>query len=714
MPAQPLHQLCAMTQGQLGGVLVREIDRLCGAGIGRGASSPMSGSTLPTRRSTTRPSRSGRSSARERAGRAGSPTGLAGRRGRRARATAGWSPRLSRSTSWRWRRSALLLDAGHVVLAAGGGGVAVSRAADGALTGVDAVIDKDHAAAALATAIGASELFLAHRRRCRPARLRHARRAPRPRPVRRRGRAAPGGRDSSRPGAWVPRSPRRCASCATGASGRSSPPPIAWPLWRAVRRVSGRASSRSTRGSGECPVTASGVRSAPGAYLDSLLLMSATVDDGRVRRGGVGRRSHGHPARVWRSSHCGGFAGERAERGQRERPGARRPCRRRARRRGRAGRRAGRQPSRSASRHATQDAAEQAPASLAEAAPANPDVNVAIVSVPGEYAALEAHHALTAGLHVLLFSDGVAARGGDRAQGPRSRARAAGDGPGRRDRRPGRHRAGLRQRVGRLACGRDRQRSGSWRRRAPARRRSPPCSTGGAWASRRSSASAAATCREQVGGRMARLAVRTLDDDPGTGAVLRGLQATVADDRGQQVLDAMQDDPRRRRLPRTVGPRRPRGVQLRAHAGAGCARRARLVGRPRRDPRPGCARRSLRRRPGWPPVAATVRGLFSGGTLCYEAQLILEDLLGRGLLQRAAASAARPARARRCPRTARPGGGGVHARRAAPDDRPERPAGAVARAGERPRRSRRAARRGPRSRQPRRPRRSSWRRSAPS
>ena len=30
-----------------------------------------------------------------------------------------------------------------------------------------------------------------------------------------------------------------------------------------------------------------------------------------------------------------------------------------------------------------------------------------IVSVPGEYAALEAHHALTAGLHVLLFSDGV-------------------------------------------------------------------------------------------------------------------------------------------------------------------------------------------------------------------------------------------------------------------------------------------------------------------
>ncbi len=33
--------------------------------------------------------------------------------------------------------------------------------------------------------------------------------------------------------------------------------------------------------------------------------------------------------------------------------------------------------------------------------------NVAIVSVPGDYAALEAHKALSAGLHVLLFSDNV-------------------------------------------------------------------------------------------------------------------------------------------------------------------------------------------------------------------------------------------------------------------------------------------------------------------
>src|SRR5690554_2070523 len=47
------------------------------------------------------------------------------------------------------------------------------------------------------------------------------------------------------------------------------------------------------------------------------------------------------------------------------------------------------------------------PRSLEEAAVTLGDANLAIVSVPGPYAALEAHKALTAGLHVLLFSDNV-------------------------------------------------------------------------------------------------------------------------------------------------------------------------------------------------------------------------------------------------------------------------------------------------------------------
>ncbi|MGH8974235.1 MAG: protein FdrA, partial [Acidimicrobiia bacterium] len=55
-----------------------------------------------------------------------------------------------------------------------------------------------------------------------------------------------------------------------------------------------------------------------------------------------------------------------------------------------------------------QDGAAREPGSLQDAVAELPDANLAIVSVPGDYAALEAHKALTAGLHVLLFSDNVA------------------------------------------------------------------------------------------------------------------------------------------------------------------------------------------------------------------------------------------------------------------------------------------------------------------
>ena len=53
-----------------------------------------------------------------------------------------------------------LIDDGKVVIAVGGGGVPVERAADGTLVGVDAVIDKDRASALLANLIGADELVI--------------------------------------------------------------------------------------------------------------------------------------------------------------------------------------------------------------------------------------------------------------------------------------------------------------------------------------------------------------------------------------------------------------------------------------------------------------------------------------------------------------------------------------------------------------------------
>ncbi len=53
-----------------------------------------------------------------------------------------------------------LMNAEVIVIAAGGGGVPVERGADGRLSGVDAVIDKDRASALLASLIGADELLI--------------------------------------------------------------------------------------------------------------------------------------------------------------------------------------------------------------------------------------------------------------------------------------------------------------------------------------------------------------------------------------------------------------------------------------------------------------------------------------------------------------------------------------------------------------------------
>lgn len=56
---------------------------------------------------------------------------------------------------------AALVDAGFVVIAAGGGGVPVVREHDGSLRGVEAVVDKDLSAALLARIIGAERLVIA-------------------------------------------------------------------------------------------------------------------------------------------------------------------------------------------------------------------------------------------------------------------------------------------------------------------------------------------------------------------------------------------------------------------------------------------------------------------------------------------------------------------------------------------------------------------------
>lgn len=53
-----------------------------------------------------------------------------------------------------------LLDAGTLVISAGGGGIPVARDASGELSGVEGVVDKDLASAVLGLAVGAPELFI--------------------------------------------------------------------------------------------------------------------------------------------------------------------------------------------------------------------------------------------------------------------------------------------------------------------------------------------------------------------------------------------------------------------------------------------------------------------------------------------------------------------------------------------------------------------------
>jgi succinyl-CoA synthetase alpha subunit len=61
----------------------------------------------------------------------------------------------------------------------------------------------------------------------------------------------------------------------------------------------------------------------------------------------------------------------------------------------------------SASRATEEARPDMLPRTTAAAARGSAATNVALIAVPGAYAALEAHQALSAGLHVFLFSDGV-------------------------------------------------------------------------------------------------------------------------------------------------------------------------------------------------------------------------------------------------------------------------------------------------------------------
>jgi FdrA protein len=259
------------------------------------------------------------------------------------------------------------------------------------------------------------------------------------------------------------------------------------------------------------------------------------------------------------------------------------------------------------------------PRTVGEAARLLPEANVAVVSVPGPYAAIAAHSALTAGLHVLLFSDNVPV-----SDEVALKRRASGlgrlvMGPGAGTAMLGGVGLGFANAVGAgpagvvAAAGTGAQEVMTlldhWGIGV-----SQVIGVGGRDLS------------AEVGGLMARDAVRALDADPGTQVILlvskppdqNVARTVIGASRGTPVVAAC------------LGMSAPEGglagASLAATLESGALRVAEILGRevPDLSGSPGAAAAIARVGAG----RTAVRGFFTGGTLCYEAQVILSEVLG--------------------------------------------------------------------------------------
>ncbi|MGH9118152.1 MAG: protein FdrA, partial [Acidimicrobiales bacterium] len=268
-------------------------------------------------------------------------------------------------------------------------------------------------------------------------------------------------------------------------------------------------------------------------------------------------------------------------------------------------------------RRSSNGAGAEAPARTIEQAGARlPEANVAVVSVPGPYAAIEAHHALGRGLHVLLFSDDVAV---EEEVELKDRALALGRlvmGPGAGTAVLGGCGLGFANvvapgRVGVVAAaGTGAQEVMSlldrWGQGV-----TQVIGVGGRDLSHR------------VGGRMARAAVRALDADPATDVILL-VSKPPADDVARAVIGEATTTPLVAAL---IGPPAPIDVDPRHRVvttlEAGAAEALRVLGHDPPDVVADLAADVKTAMAPLDPSRSAIRGLFSGGTLCYEALVLL-------------------------------------------------------------------------------------------
>jgi FdrA protein len=250
-----------------------------------------------------------------------------------------------------------------------------------------------------------------------------------------------------------------------------------------------------------------------------------------------------------------------------------------------------------------------------------PDTNVAIISVPGSYAALEAHEALTAGLDVLLFSDNVsvsdevalkerAVRLGHLLMGPGAGtamlggtglgfANVVGSGP-----------------VGIVAAaGTGAQEAMSLLDRWGV---GISCVIG----------LGGRDLSDAVDGRMAKAAIASLRADPGTGVIflvskppaVRVARAVLAVADGFPVVAAL--------VGRAPDAEPVNGLRPARTLEAGALDVLDLLGVTQPDIVGDLPQRVAEACARLAPERTLVRGLFSGGTLCHESLAILGDVLG--------------------------------------------------------------------------------------
>jgi FdrA protein len=261
------------------------------------------------------------------------------------------------------------------------------------------------------------------------------------------------------------------------------------------------------------------------------------------------------------------------------------------------------------------------PSTIAEAAARLPGANVAVVSVPGDYAAIAAHSALTAGLHVLLFSDNVSLSDEVTLKDRASRLGRLVMGPGAGTAVVGGVGLGFANAVGTgpvgvvAAAGTGAQEVMTLLDRWDIGV-SHVIGVGGRDLS------------AQVGGLMAREAVRALDADPGTEVILL-VSKPPDEDVARRVIGAAAVTPL---VAACMGMSAPdgrlAGAPLETTLEGGALRAADILGRPVPALSAGIddaiAAASARMSAG----RTAVRGFFTGGTLCYEAQVILSERLG--------------------------------------------------------------------------------------